>query len=155
MTRIQSCCIVNSISIDHRNTIGRLIGVAHHRFQKVLDTELSAAGVPITADQFKMMNQLWEIDGQSQQTFATKLGRNRSATGRMIDVLERKGLVRRGPHPTDRRLNLIFLTAEGKAIQKKASQCAQKALRIGLQNIDKDSIAAMKKLLKQIIHNLE
>jgi DNA-binding MarR family transcriptional regulator len=40
----------------------------------------------------------------------------RATVTSLVDSLERRGLVRRGPHPADRRMLLVQLTPEGRAV---------------------------------------
>lgn len=141
--------------MNYSQTIGRLIGVSHHSFQRRLEESLRREHVPITADQFKMMSRLWQEDGVSQQEIAQKIGRNRAATGRMIDTLERNQLVERKAHPTDRRLKLIFLTPLGKEIRSKADECAQEVLELGIRNFTEDERSVLKKMLISLIDNLK
>jgi DNA-binding MarR family transcriptional regulator len=48
------------------------------------------------------------------------------ATGvtRLVDRLEDKGLVRRGAHETDRRVNVVRLTASGRKLMRKLERAA-------------------------------
>lgn len=49
-------------------------------------------------------------DGQSQRQLSTRLGIHRNVMVAIVDNLERQGLVKRMPHPTDRRAFAVTLT---------------------------------------------
>jgi DNA-binding MarR family transcriptional regulator len=51
--------------------------------------------------------------GLSQADLAERLGIERARLVRLLDTLERRGLTRRRPSPTDRRAHALFLTREG------------------------------------------
>lgn len=57
----------------------------------------------------------------SQRELADILQRSQSLIVPVIDELEQRGLVRRAPHPTDRRTNTIVATDEGRATLELAS----------------------------------
>jgi DNA-binding MarR family transcriptional regulator len=59
--------------------------------------------------------------GIGQGEVADALGADRSTMVRLVDQLERRGLVRRDPHPGDRRTVLPALTAEGRALLERAT----------------------------------
>ncbi|GAA1104279.1 MarR family winged helix-turn-helix transcriptional regulator [Nocardiopsis composta] len=66
--------------------------------------------------------------GASAAELAEHLGVTKQAAGQMIDELERKGYVRRGPHPTDARARLVVLTEKGWACTRAAEEAAAEAL---------------------------
>ena len=76
------------------NTAG-LVNTLNQHLLRNLDQSLSAKKVPISADQYNLMSQLWEADGICQQDIANQISRNRATTARMLDTLEKKGLLKR------------------------------------------------------------
>lgn len=54
--------------------------------------------------------------GMSQNELAAALGKSASSVTRLLDGLEQHALVSRSPHPTDRRINLVQLTTEGRGL---------------------------------------
>lgn len=59
--------------------------------------------------------------GIGQGDVADALGADRSTMVRLVDQLERRGLVRRDSHPRDRRTVLPALTEEGRALLERAT----------------------------------
>jgi DNA-binding MarR family transcriptional regulator len=53
---------------------------------------------------------------------AAALGIDRPNATVLVDDLERLGLVRRRPHPTDRRAKIVEATRKGKSIAKRANE---------------------------------
>jgi DNA-binding MarR family transcriptional regulator len=61
------------------------------------------------------------IEPQTQRELAERLSADPPYVTLMIDDLEERGLVRRKPHPTDRRAKLVELTASGRAAAARAA----------------------------------
>ncbi|WP_067498807.1 MarR family winged helix-turn-helix transcriptional regulator [Actinoplanes sp. TFC3] len=70
-------------------------------------------------------------ESSSQHEVAQRVGSDRTTMVALLDVLERKGLVSRQPHPQDRRRNVVELTEHGRATVRdatRASDAAEKEL---------------------------
>lgn len=68
---------------------------------------------------------LWRLSRGQEMTarrLADRLQCDASTATSMIDRLEARGLVRRVPHPTDRRVKVIQLTPEGCALRDRVTQ---------------------------------
>jgi DNA-binding MarR family transcriptional regulator len=73
---------------------------------------------------FGLLRALAFSEGQSQRAIGQALGIHPNRMVAIVDDLERLGLVRRRPHPTDRRAHALVLTANGKRVLQKAFQVA-------------------------------
>jgi len=60
------------------------------------------------------------VEPQTQRELAERLSADPPYVTLMVDDLEKRGLVRRRPHPTDRRAKLVELTASGRAAAARA-----------------------------------
>ena len=58
----------------------------------------------------------------NQSEIASKLNQGRAATGSRIDTLEQRNLARRLPDPSDRRVWLVEVTEEGRAVVDRINQ---------------------------------
>lgn len=74
------------------------------------------------------MGVLWNEDGLPQQALADATYRDKPSTTRIIDNLEKEGMVKRIPSPTDRRSNLINLTSLGKELELPVIQAVNETL---------------------------
>lgn len=83
------------------NDIGRL-------FRKRFDTSARALGV--TGPQWRVLAALNHRPGMTQAVLANHLDVEAITVGRMIDRLQKAGLVERRPAPADRRAWLLFIT---------------------------------------------
>jgi DNA-binding MarR family transcriptional regulator len=139
---------------DFSQSYGRLLGVAYTALYRRLGKYLKEHNLPITPDQFRVLTQLWHSDGCSQQDLAVGSNRDRANVTRIIDILEREGIVERKNHETDRRAYRIFLTAKGKGIEKLAADCAAKTIEDALQGLTTKEIEIARKVLLKNIENL-
>lgn len=67
--------------------------------------------------QFTVLKVLWERDGQSGADLGERLRLDGATITGILDRLEHAGLIERRAHPTDRRVNSVFLTEPGRALQ--------------------------------------
>jgi DNA-binding MarR family transcriptional regulator len=65
---------------------------------------------------YAVLKALSEDDGRSQRELSTQLGIHRNVMVTVVDKLERDGLVKRMPHPADRRAFAVTLTDEAREL---------------------------------------
>jgi DNA-binding MarR family transcriptional regulator len=88
--------------------------------------------------------------GMSQSALATALGMLPSRMVAYVDELERKGLLERRPHESDRRNNSLHLTKTGRAAYRATSRVAhehQQALLAGLSKQQQMQLAELLSLV--------
>lgn len=73
-----------------------------------------ADGDALSLSQYLLVVSLLDDDALPTGELAARAAVSAPSATRMIDGLERDGLVRRGPSPDDRRVVLVSLTAEGR-----------------------------------------
>jgi len=83
-----------------------------------LNKRFSDAGISLTAEQWMVMTYLADQDGVSQQDLADRYDRSKASAMHLVRKLEKSGLVIRKPDPIDGRSNRVFLTSEGRKLQK-------------------------------------
>ncbi|MCC3332087.1 MarR family winged helix-turn-helix transcriptional regulator [Nocardia abscessus] len=90
-----------------------------HRFAAGL------APIGLAPAHFGILSHLAAADGRSQQELADLLHVHRNAMVRLVDELEERGLVRRSPHPSDRRAHAVHLTDHAHQVLEAAAAQAQ------------------------------
>lgn len=70
----------------------------------------------VTRSQWWVLAYLSREDGMAQVHLAEELDLGKVAVGGLIDRLEKSGLVRREPDPSDRRVNRVFLEPKSKQL---------------------------------------
>ena len=74
---------------------------------------------------------------------------------RIVQLLERKGLLRRKPHPNDGRRSELALTSSGESVIRTVEPIAQANRRRALEGIDAEEVARLRELLKRIVENCD
>lgn len=71
----------------------------------------------ITADQFVCLILLDEKEAISQTELAKRATSDPNTIRAILLILEKRGLIRRDPHPTDKRQKLVTITAKGSRLR--------------------------------------
>jgi len=100
------------MSFDIEKSVGFLLAKAHQALFARFRDLLAPHG--ITPPQFALLGFLWQQDSLSQIELSEKTDIDRTTLSGLVDRLEKLGLVRRLPHPSDRRACLVTLTAAGR-----------------------------------------
>lgn len=80
---------------------------------------------------------------------AESLGVDRPNVTVLVDELEAQGLVRRQPHPTDRRAKLVEATRKGKALARRAEDVLGTPPP-GLAALAPEDLAALREILGRV-----
>ena len=132
------------------NSMGFLVAVLGTGLANALDESLKDLGLKITLWPTLLM--LWDEDGLTQSELSERCRTANYTTTRMLDTLEKKGLIERKPHPTSRRAHLVYLTEEGKALKPKGLERAMSINKDYLSVFtDKESETFMALLNKLVI----
>jgi len=136
------------------DSFGRILGLAHMAMFRHLSALMKEHDLPITPDQFRVINHLWQKDGLHQSELAVCSNRNRANVTRIIDILEREGLVERRDDEADRRVFRIYLTEKGKSIKEDTAKCAAQSIEDALEGLSEEEIAICTKVLLKIKANV-
>ena len=85
-------------------------------------SELGRALQPLGIEprHFGLLRALSRSEGETQRAVATRLGLHPNRMVDLVDELERRKLVRRRPHPSDRRAHTVVLTNAGEKLLQDA-----------------------------------
>ena len=111
-------------------------------------------GYPITHEQWQVLSRLYDKDGQTQQSLAVLNERDEPSMSRLVANMERSGLIERHPHPTDKRINLVFLSGESKRLKDEYTAVAEQTIQDASAGIDPDVFAECLQTLDKIRRNL-
>ena len=107
----------------------------------------------ITAAQFVVFNIIAKGRGTTIGDLCRVLGYDSGAMTRLLDRIEKKGLLRRVANPDDRRSYLIELTEQSAALVPKAQRLVHAVFGQLLQDFDESEAAALKASLEKILEN--
>lgn len=97
-------------------SLGFMLNHAGRRIGHLLNLHFQAFDV--TAEQWSVLNRLAEQDGITQKALAIRAEKDQTNMTRILDQLERKGLVERKVNTADRRSFLTYITEKGRALHK-------------------------------------
>jgi DNA-binding MarR family transcriptional regulator len=136
------------------NSPGFLIYKTAAMMKAELSRAFHAAGFAVTPEQWAVLNRLWESEGESQTVLAERTSKDRHNITRILDLLEKNGLIRRELDPEDRRSRRVFLTDEGKALKKKLIPIVKKHLGRALSGLAPEDVDRLTTIHEHIIRNL-
>lgn len=111
------------------------------------------AGIDLTPEQWVIIDELKKRNGISQTELANGSFKNAPTVSRIIDILEKKGLVERQRFENDRRRYRIFLTEKGVAIFEKANPIAQRLRDKGWSHLSEKDYETFARITNQIFEN--
>lgn len=100
-------------AISQGRELAMALRIAYLLMHRQTDAVFTDTGV--TADQFVLLSALAKRGAMSQQDLAESIASDANTLRAMLLLLENKMLIRRDPHPNDRRARLVCLTLEGGA----------------------------------------
>lgn len=132
-----------------------LSGKASTAMSRRLQRNLRGETCSMTAEQWSIMYHLWKEEGLTQQELAHFTYRDKPSITRLINNLEKMGLVIRVNDKQDRRSNLIYLTKEGRKMKDVGIAQAQKTLQEALNGIEVENLAIAHQILGRVFQNLK
>lgn len=94
---------------------------------------------------------LWRTDGLRVVELARNASLETSTMTGLLDRMERDGLVVRTPDADDRRTLRIYLTHEGRKLQKPVNELAQATLEEFLMGIPEEEVSLVNDVLRRIL----
>lgn len=132
------------------DSVGRLIADVSRRILAAFDDEMTSLGMGITGAQWVILMRI----GKGCASTAAELCRfGQCDTGsmtRMLDRLEEKGLIRRVPSSTDRRITHLELTEAGRDLLPHLPPVAIKVLNAHLKGFTRAELDQLKGFLNRI-----
>ena len=132
-----------------------ITGKASTAIARRLQKKFNASGLNLTIEQWSVLYHLWKEDGKSQQELCTATFRDKPSITRLVDNLEKLGLVKRVPAENDRRINKVFLTRQAVKLQEETMILAEETLNEALEGVPAEQINLCKEVLQKVYDNLK
>ena len=143
--------VYDAKSYDPQRSIGSLFGKVKGAMGAAFEAEL--APLDITAAQYVILMSLAHGECSSASDLCKGISYDPGAMTRMLDRLERRGLVRRAPNPDDRRAFQLELTQEGQAVVPKLRAAGMKVLNRMLDGFSAKDAQQLEGLLLRMLDN--
>jgi Transcriptional regulators len=134
--------------------IGVYLNHVHFLFKQYISRKFTSKGFDLTPEQFLVMDTLWDEGVLSQQQISQYIQKDKNSVTKLIDGLEKRGLVLRAPAGDDRRINNIVLTENAKDIQQEVVALALKSVDQICEGIPTDDMQTFISVLKRMAKNM-
>jgi len=111
-------------------------------------------GIDLSKEQWIVLKKLNDKDGQSQNDLAFITNRSKTSLTRLINTMEKKGLVFRALSKEDKRINHINLSVLGKKTFLSSLPVLKTLMGELQENISPKNLATTIKVLDQIQNNI-
>jgi MarR family transcriptional regulator for hemolysin len=140
------------LEYDFQSSIGYWLCMCSHAYERAMNEELTAQG--ITYRQCQVLAWLALEGEQSQVELAQRMNIEPPTLVRVLDRMERDGLVSRTGCVDDRRRKMIKPLPKAKPIWKKIIASAEIVRSRAIEGLSKQEVATLKKLLARMQLNL-
>lgn len=131
------------------HSLAMALRMAYLAMHRQANASLESGGV--TADQFVLLAALAETDSSTQQELASRTSCDPNTLRAMLLLLERQGLIRRSPHPTDGRARRVALTPHGRQQFEELHTLSEPFRRRLLGALGPDDAAMFMRLLERVV----
>ena len=126
--------------------VGVFLNLVHNRFKQYLTSIFHKQGYNISPEQFLVMDALWDNGVLTQQEIANYILKDKNSVVKLIDGLEKRGLVKRVVNKQDRRQNLIELSLDAMIIKNEVTETALDAVNHIIKDIPQNELYIFKYL---------
>ncbi len=130
------------------------VNIMNCRLKKHLGEVFKKNGINLTAEQFLVMDTLWNEGALTQQNIAYIIQKDKNSVTQFIDNLEKKGLVVRSVDKGDRRVNNIVVTETGLAMRDRTKEVAINAMNDILSGVPETDLNTFVEVLRKACDNI-
>ena len=124
------------------------------RLKQFIASKLRRMDVPLTPEQFILIDLLWNQGSMSQQQLADQMQKDKNSVTKLVDALERKGFVVRQQNRNDRRSNTLVLTEKAEGLKHGAKQKGISILDEMLLGISEEELRSFLVTLHKLNSNM-
>lgn len=124
------------------------------KLKQFIASKLRQQDVPLTPEQFLLIDLLWNQGPMSQQQLADQMQKDKNSVTKLVDAIERKGFVVRQQNALDRRSNTLVLTEKALELRDGAKQKGISILDEMLDGISETELRAFLATLNKLNVNM-
>ena len=125
-----------------------------YKIKRYIASMLRQQGVPLTPEQFMLIDLLWNEGEMTQQQLANQMEKDKNSVTKLVDAIERKGFVIRQQNMRDRRANTLVLTEKANQLKPGAKQKGISILDEMLEGISEDELRTFLATLNKLNRNM-
>ena len=124
------------------------------KLKQFIAAKLRQENVPLTPEQFLLIDLLWNQGSMSQQQLADQMHKDKNSVTKLVDAIERKGFVYRQQNASDRRSNTLVLTEKALELRDHAKQKGISILDEMLEGISEAELKSFLSTLNKLNVNM-
>jgi DNA-binding MarR family transcriptional regulator len=137
--------------VDLAESPGLLINKLAHAMALDMDHRLKSYDV--TMSQWALLKQLWQQEGRSQVELQELLGLDGATVTGLVQRMAHLGLIQRSSDPNDRRVQRVFLTERGRALEQITADFEKEVNAHALAGFSADERTFFIRLLTRALQN--
>ncbi len=139
-----------------RDSFGFKLNYTTRNMRRYSNERLKAAGLDITVDHWGILKILSEnTQGLNSSALSEIMLKDKPTVTRMVDVVVKKGLVRRVPSKLDRRVTTLELTSKGNERVSQALPIVQEIRSFMSQKLTDKDLVLLSEILQRIDATIE
>jgi len=146
-------CVNDAPALPRRSSLGYQVNHLARLLAQALRARIAPHGV--VPGQFAQLLALYEQDGQSQKELCERVRVEQPTMANTLRRMERDGLIRRLPDPSDGRRAVVMLTERARGLENALVDGARSVNSEATRGISDDEMAAFMATMSRIIRNLE
>lgn len=135
-------------------SVAHLVGKVRRAFNNHLNRSYAKAGYNITVEQFVVLVILWNGEGITQQKIAGMTGKDKTSITRLLNNMEKNGLIKRQKGTRDKRQKIVCLTEYGNTIKEPLIVHTQQNIAVAGHGISQEKMDTCKEVLNKMYENL-
>lgn len=133
-----------------------MIGLQSSRMNKKMLRFLnrSLERYEITLEQWVVLSTLAEQESINQKMLSIKTGKDPTSLLRILDIMEKKGLIERRQFQGDRRAFSLFMTIKGELLRNEVAPYIEDRFKEITANIPENAVEIYERVLGKMDHNI-
>ena len=136
------------------NALPFLLHGLYQRIRGVTYREFNRHGLELTPEQWIVLVRLWQRDGRTVSELSESTLRDKPTMSRILDGMEKSGLLTRSVDAHDARTRIVELTREGRAMRKKLVPIAKSIVLRLEAGVPEDDLLVTRRTLRRLFENL-
>lgn len=138
---------------ETKHTVPLLVHDVAHQMRLAIDNKV--APFNLTRQKWVALSILEENPGISQIELAERLAIDRSTAGRLLDRMEKRGLIFRVKDVNDRRITRVYIDEEAKPVLHELHEVSTEIKAVSEEGLSEDEQTELVRLLRKLSKNLK
>lgn len=131
--------------------LGFLLGSTHRRISNGFARALKP--YDITPEQWSVLLMICDMSGINQKEVAAAAAKDQPTTARIVELLLKKGFIRKSMNPGDRRAYQLYATEEGRSLIHNTLSLEQQTIDVAVAGLNPGQLEELRSMLELIYNN--